>query len=205
MFTCFPANGQTVVFKTYTVEDGLVSNPVRRIYQDSKGFIWIATLEGFSKYDSYKFQNYTTANGSSYNMINDIYEAEDGRLYVAENNGATDILQNDAIVSKGVFRKLVINRFSVLQGKRVIAVTDSTGLYELKNQSLIKLQSFGAITYNDLANLNDSLLIGGAEGSIHILNNRFVVVAKIEQPKELLTFKIFKDSKNRVFLEQTRD
>src|SRR6266487_1313842 len=76
-----------VIFKTYTVEDGLVSNPVRRIYQDSKGFIWIATGEGLSKYDGHKFTYYTTANGLSHNLVNDIYESADGKLYVAENSG----------------------------------------------------------------------------------------------------------------------
>jgi hypothetical protein len=37
------SNAQHFIFKTYAVEDGLVSNPVRRIFQDSKGFIWSAT------------------------------------------------------------------------------------------------------------------------------------------------------------------
>ena len=61
---------QRVIFKTYTVYDGLVANPVRCIYQDSKGFIWIGTYEGLSRYDGYKFTNYTTANGLSHNFIN---------------------------------------------------------------------------------------------------------------------------------------
>jgi len=56
-----PLTAQQLIFKTYTVEGGLVSNPVRRIYQDNKGFIWIATLEGLSKYDGNKFTNYTIA------------------------------------------------------------------------------------------------------------------------------------------------
>src|ERR1700746_2998661 len=83
----FEPSAQQFIFKTYSVADGLVANPVRRVYQDSKGFIWIATWEGLSRYDGNKFTNYTIANGLSHNLVNDICESDDGKLYVAENNG----------------------------------------------------------------------------------------------------------------------
>ena len=70
----FYTTSQQLIFKTYTAEDGLVSNPVRRIYQDKKGFIWIGTWQGLSKYDGHKFTNYTTVNGLSDNMLNDMSE-----------------------------------------------------------------------------------------------------------------------------------
>lgn len=38
--------------------DGLPNNTVRRIFQDSKGFIWMSTLNGISRYDGYSFTNY---------------------------------------------------------------------------------------------------------------------------------------------------
>jgi ligand-binding sensor domain-containing protein/two-component sensor histidine kinase len=194
-------NAQRSIFKTYTVEEGLVANPVRRIYQDSKGFIWIATMEGLSKYDGYKFTNYNTANGLSHNMVNDVYESADGKLYVAENNGTIDILQHDAIIKKAAFRNVVINQFSILNSYSVMAATDSSGLHQIKNGDLVKpSQSFAYSTYNDFADLNDSLLIGGSEGSLRILNKQFGLYSEIKQPKELLTFKIFKDSKKRVWL-----
>ena len=34
-----------------TTADGLANNSVRYIYQDSKGFIWMATLNGLNRYD----------------------------------------------------------------------------------------------------------------------------------------------------------
>jgi len=130
-----------------------------------------------------------------------MYQSADGKLYVAENNGTVDILLQDVIIQKAVFRNIVINQFSVLQNCSVMAATDSSGLQQIKNGSLIKpAQSFAGSTYNDFADMNDSLLIGGSEGSLHILNKHFELVSEIEQPKKLLTFKIFKDSKNRVWL-----
>ena len=193
-------DAQQLIFKTYTVEDGLVSNPIRRIYQDNKGFIWIATWEGLSKYDGNKFTNYTIANGLSHNMVNDIYESPDGKLYVAENNGTVDILKQDAIVKKAAFHDVVINQFCRTQNHGVLAATDTNGLHKVKDGNLIKPpQLFPRLTYNDLIELNDSLLIGGCNGSLRILNSQLDLVSEIKQTKGVLISKIYKDSKNRIW------
>ena len=42
-FQCAIAFTQQNIFKTYTGSDGLVNNAVRSVFQDSKGFLWIAT------------------------------------------------------------------------------------------------------------------------------------------------------------------
>jgi len=196
-----PLNAQHFIFKTYSVEDGLISIPVRRIYQDSKGFIWIGTSEGLSKYDGHKFTNFTTVNGLSDNMINDMYESPDGKLYVAENIGTVDILQRDGIIKKAALRNVVINQFCITQNHRVIAATDTNGVYEVKNGSLVKpLQKFPGLTYNAFAELNDSFLIAGSEGSLRILNSQYELFSEIKQPEKLLTFKIYKDSKNKIWV-----
>src|SRR5215813_4023549 len=93
---CLFSSSQQLNFIKYTVYDGLVANPVRCIYQDSKGFIWIGTYDGLSRYDGYKFTNYTNTNGLSHNLINSMIEVN-GKLLVAENNGAIDIFQNNSI------------------------------------------------------------------------------------------------------------
>ncbi|MDZ4796482.1 MAG: two-component regulator propeller domain-containing protein [Bacteroidota bacterium] len=195
------ATAQQLNFKTYTVEDGLVSNPVRRIYQDSKGFIWIGTWEGLSKYDGHKFTNFTTANGLSHNVVNDFHESIDGNLYVAENNGNTDILLKDAIVKKAAFRNVIINKFFITHHNKVIAATDTSGIYTIEKGKLVKpLQTYPQSTYNDFVALNDSLFIGGSDSSLRILNRHYDFFSEINQPKYHLVLRIYKDSKNRVWV-----
>ncbi|MEO5984221.1 MAG: two-component regulator propeller domain-containing protein, partial [Ferruginibacter sp.] len=46
-------------FKTYTTEDGLPDNSVVKIITDPKGFLWIATRNGLSRFDGSEFTNYT--------------------------------------------------------------------------------------------------------------------------------------------------
>ena len=201
IFITFYLTAQQLIFKTYTVEEGLVANPVRRIFQDSRGFIWIATWEGLSKYDGNKFTNYTTANGLSHNMVNDIFESATEKLYIAENNGSVDILQKDAIVKKAAFENVIINQFYITKNNRVIAATDIGGVQEIKNGDLVKpSQQFPGASYNDFTELNDSFLLGGSEGSLTILNRKFEIIAEIKQPHELQTFKIYKDLKSNIWV-----
>src|SRR5207247_5192689 len=92
--------GQQSIFKTYTVSDGLVNNSVRKVFQDSKGFLWIATWEGLSKYDGNRFTNFTESNGLSHNLVNDVAETKDGDIYVAMNNGSVDVIRRDEVKQK---------------------------------------------------------------------------------------------------------
>lgn len=45
-------------YKKYTVENGLPDNWVKEMVFDQKGFLWMATLNGISKFDSYQFHNF---------------------------------------------------------------------------------------------------------------------------------------------------
>lgn len=201
-----PLGAQQLIFKTYTVDDGLVANPVKRIFQDHRGFIWIGTWEGLSKYDGHKFTNYTTTNGLSHNLINDMYQTPDGKLYVAQNNGAVDLLQNDAIVKKGLFSNVLINKFYKTNTNRILAITDTSGVHEMINGRLIKpAQQLPSITYNSFLQLNDSLFIGGGEGSLNILNSQLQVVTQVFFAKKAVLYKIYKDSKKRIWVSIDND
>lgn len=105
-----PTQAQHQLFKNYTVNDGLVANSIRCIFQDKKGFLWIATWEGLSKYDGHSFTNFTTVNGLSHNMVNDFYESEKELLYVALNNGSIDIISDDNYITKENASGTVINK-----------------------------------------------------------------------------------------------
>ena len=42
----------------YTIENGLPQSVVENIYQDQKGFLWIATQDGISRFNGYEFENF---------------------------------------------------------------------------------------------------------------------------------------------------
>lgn len=45
--------------KHYSVRDGLICNTINAVTQDRDGFIWLATSNGFSRFDGYSFVNFT--------------------------------------------------------------------------------------------------------------------------------------------------
>lgn len=44
-------------YKLYTTEDGLISNSCYKLFQDSKGYLWVANGNGVSKFNGKRFDN----------------------------------------------------------------------------------------------------------------------------------------------------
>jgi ligand-binding sensor domain-containing protein/two-component sensor histidine kinase len=73
--------------KTFTISDGLAHNNIHQIFQDAKGYLWIATAEGLSRFDGYGFKNYGKPDGLGGSYINDVTADRNGGLWVAINDG----------------------------------------------------------------------------------------------------------------------
>src|ERR1019366_3288232 len=50
-------------YKMFTVKDGLSCSEVSSIFQDNRGYLWISTEGGLSRYDGTTFKNYSIGNG----------------------------------------------------------------------------------------------------------------------------------------------
>ena len=69
------------VFRNFSVNEGLPSSEVYHIIQDSKGYIWVATNMGVSRFDGKKFENFDSEDGLAENTIFEVYEDETGRIW----------------------------------------------------------------------------------------------------------------------------
>lgn len=72
---------QVVYLKNYSASDGLPGSQVNYLMQDSKGFIWIATDKGVSRFDGQHFKNFTTADGLESNEAFRIAEDNYHRIF----------------------------------------------------------------------------------------------------------------------------
>ena len=70
--------------KTFTEADGLVSNTVLTVFEDSRGNIWFGTTDGLTRYDGENFQTFTTKDGLARNTIGLIFEDQQGMLWFAD-------------------------------------------------------------------------------------------------------------------------
>ena len=62
-------SAQQPSYTYYTLRDGLPSNDIYNCTEDRKGFLWVATENGLSKFDGKNFKNYSTTQGLSDNEI----------------------------------------------------------------------------------------------------------------------------------------
>ena len=84
--THIKAQTPPVVFRNFTVSDGLSHNFVRGFLQDSRGFMWISTIDGLNKFDGYTFKTYKakhndTTSLSSNNISNALVEDAHGNIW----------------------------------------------------------------------------------------------------------------------------
>ncbi|WP_219287743.1 sensor histidine kinase [Arthrospiribacter ruber] len=76
--------------KFQRISEGLVNNRISGIYQDSFGYMWIATYSGLHRYDGLDFKVYTTSedpNSINDNFIGALMEDKKKRLWVGTGDG----------------------------------------------------------------------------------------------------------------------
>ena len=77
--------------KIFSADSELSSSLINAIFQDQKGYVWIATEDGLNKYDGAKFVTYKHSEKDSTSILNNyvksIYEDKEHNLYFGFFNG----------------------------------------------------------------------------------------------------------------------
>jgi signal transduction histidine kinase len=73
--------------RQYSEYSGLVSNNGRKLFEDSKGMLWVGTFKGLSRFDGNKFVNFGIREGLPGTSINQVCEDSLGFIYVATTMG----------------------------------------------------------------------------------------------------------------------
>lgn len=140
---CFAKNGD-IRFQKLNTADGLNSNVVYELFQDSHGFIWIGTKEGINRYDGYTITSYPLPSKFYKNIsnqrINSISEDQMGRIWLGTPYG---IIQMDAFTGKmlhytlpyqkNAYQSQYVNAISISY-KNEIWVGTQNGLYFFDQQ-----------------------------------------------------------------------
>lgn len=109
----------------YTSKNGLASNNCYFILQDQKGFIWIATDNGISRFDGTNFQNFTIEDGLPDTQILQMKEDQFGRIWFFALNGQLSYLQdgkfynrdNSELLKKLSFNTVIVSFLMDKQGR----------------------------------------------------------------------------------------
>ena len=88
------ASAQQLSLRRYNVANGLAHDQITSLLQDSRGYLWIGTFEGVSRFDGYSFVSYDTTHGLGTYVINDLAEDVAGRVWVATNGSGIARLED---------------------------------------------------------------------------------------------------------------
>jgi hypothetical protein len=91
---------QNPYIQHYTTSEGLPSNTVYHIYQDSRKFIWFATDAGVVRYDGTTFTIYRKNDGLNSNELIRIKEDSFGRIWFFNLNGKLDYFFRNKIFNE---------------------------------------------------------------------------------------------------------
>lgn len=115
LFCALPGASQDYRFRQYRVEQGLPSDVIKAVTQDSLGFLWIATDDGLVQYDGVRFTTYKSAFHSQFTK--GFLHTRNGKFYAF---GDLDFIEIQNKIDTVIFK-------TVLAGTR--NPTDSTIWY----------------------------------------------------------------------------
>ena len=136
---CVTCYAQQYPFVHYTPKDGLISNQIKNIYQDSRGRLYFTSVNGLSIYDGSRFINYTSKNGLGFDMVNCVMEMGDDSVWIATNSSTINCFV------KGKMKKLelkgtpiIIDRL-IKDDHNILYAASEHGLYKFWHNEFIKL------------------------------------------------------------------
>lgn len=79
----------------YTTQNGLSSNFIRSVMEDSRGRVWIGTREGLNWFENNRFTRLTMDDGLPHNFIRCVYEDRNQRIWIATYGGGLAEWKNE--------------------------------------------------------------------------------------------------------------
>lgn len=88
---------QTLYLPHFTTKNGLASNNCYYMLEDRKGYLWIATDAGVSRFDGNNFENFSVDDGLPDNQILQVKEDSKGRIWFLSLSGQLSYFFNGKI------------------------------------------------------------------------------------------------------------
>jgi ligand-binding sensor domain-containing protein/serine phosphatase RsbU (regulator of sigma subunit) len=127
----FQGSAQTHFFNNYGIKQGLSSQKVYTLFQDSKDFIWLGTENGVSRFDGKKFENFTSRDSLAQGGVKCILEDSLGYIWFGHLNGGIS-RYNGRTFQRAAFDSLKVT-------------WDITSISQIKNKLWVTSAKDGAI------------------------------------------------------------
>lgn len=162
--SCLPLSAQTGKF--YSTDNALSSSLINQIFQDKRGFIWIATEYGLNRFDGLRFSTYKHVFGDSTsiknNYVRTLFEDSGQNLLVGCIDGLmkydpeTDSFREIPMMRAGKRVSPHITQMQKLRNGEIWLVTTGQGIFRLdeqREQACSIDEIMRQVNYNFLSNL----------------------------------------------------
>lgn len=150
-------------FRNYTTDDGLPSPEVHDIIQDQKGFIWIATDNGVSRFDGYNFRRFGAKEGLKNNVVFFLDEDPQGRIWMQTMAGNMYFYEGDSIYP--YLYNEVFSHFSSFTPNGFILSEAGPSYFSLNAIGIIKIDPDGRYEVINRKNSSPFILVEHIDSS----------------------------------------
>jgi signal transduction histidine kinase len=172
--------------KQYSELAGLANNRCKYTFEDSKGFLWISTFQGLSRFDGRHFVNYGLKEGLPSSNISQVVEDSSGYIYVATAKGIARYTgrQSKSDTCFYIYKQTTdlgspISGMQVIDSTTIVFQRIGSGLYLLRKNKL-------TILCNEILNYEMSVLkdrnnniYAYTKDTFHIYDKNFAFVRKV--------------------------
>ncbi|MDZ7342250.1 MAG: hypothetical protein ONB27_12910, partial [candidate division KSB1 bacterium] len=169
--------------KVYTAKDGLPMNSLKKVFQDSRGYIWIGTQEGLVRFDGVEFMLYDKSKhpGLKSNFILDIAEDANGNLWLATGGGGISRFDGFKFTTYDTTDGLAHNFVNkIIVGKDgIIWAGTQNGLSRFRNGQFINYTIDDGLCGNNIQALfedsDGNLFIGNSGSGLNMITNGSII------------------------------
>lgn len=117
--------------------NGLPSNSIYDLFQDSKGFIWIANNEGLTRYDGFEYKTYINDRQTS-RAGNEIEEDKYGRIWYQNFDGYLYYVEHDTLKPLKQTAAIVNSGYAIINDRIILLQNGNVNIINLETQKTIK-------------------------------------------------------------------
>ncbi len=126
------------IIAKYSTANGLPSDDVKMIYEDSSGAIWFGTYGGLARLDNGEFKTFTTVEGLTSNSVRTIYEDSERTLWIGTYDGGLSRFRDGKFfnftMESGLFSNGVFQIFE--DDNRNFWISSNKGIYRVSKTQL---------------------------------------------------------------------
>ncbi len=212
------AASERMIFEALTQRDGLSQSTVNATYQDSTGFIWLATENGLNRFDGYQIRSYLRNRSDPHALESDflwaIAEDEQGDLWLASDGAgvirwhrASDRFETvlpAALLDEEPARRLARDVLRTDDG-RVFVATRGAGVLELDAQGRLLREhreraGLGSDVATSLAMSGADALWVGTDAGLDRLHLDDGALERLDLPQSAEVSSVMEDSRGRLWV-----